>query len=448
MSKYEKFQEEYPTFIYHSYEYIEADENLSITFHFEIEGLKEFHPTLKIQKNSDYTYNRETLNNLIFHIGMIELISYWKATCSKNIIIRAGYLNQEQIDYFKDLYFHGLGEFFYLNEITPNKETFVHLKIEHTKESIPRENYNPTGNLIAIGGGKDSNVSLEILKNEKDNTCFIVNPKQTTLECAYTARYQDDQIAKVYRTIDKNLLELNELGFLNGHTPFSALLAFVSYLTAYLYHKKYIVLSNENSANQSTVINTDINHQYSKTYTFETNFIEYSNKYLKLPIHYFSLLRPLNEYQIAYLFSKYKKYHKAFKSCNLGSKKEPWSWCCNCSKCLFIFSILSPFLYKEELVDIFGEDLFEKEELLPYFKELIGLGQHKPFDCVGTIEEMNYAIQQTIQKLESKNLPCLLKYYQEQNIKKASNPLNFYNQEHKLPEKYEALLKEELVNER
>lgn len=65
-----------------------------------------------------------------------------------------------------------------------------------------------------------------------------------------------------------------------------------------------------------------INHQYSKSYEFENDFEEYSKKYLKTEIKYFSFLRPLNELQIAKLFSKYKKYHKVFKSCNVRKQRR------------------------------------------------------------------------------------------------------------------------------
>ena len=171
----------------------------------------------------------------------------------------------------------------------------------------------------------------------------------------------NNHIIEIYRTIDKKLIELNSQGMINGHTPFSAMLAFTSYFVAYLLSKKYIALSNENSANESNVIGEKVNHQYSKSFEFEKDFEEYSNKYLKAPVKYFSFLRPLNELQIAKIFSKHEKYHKTFKSCNVGSKEKEWKWCCNCAKCLFAYTILSPFLYKKKLVDIFGEDMFEKK---------------------------------------------------------------------------------------
>jgi hypothetical protein len=191
------------------------------------------------------------------------------------------------------------------------------------------------------------------------------------------------------------------------------MISFLSTLIGYLTHKKYIALSNENSANESNINGRNINHQYSKSLEYENDFRLYSSNYLYVNTEYFSFLRPISEYQIAYLFSKFDKYHSIFKSCNEGSKKEPWVWCNNCAKCLFVFIILSPFLYKDKLVNIFKEDLFEKEELLQLFIDLTGHGNLKPFDCVGTFYENRYAVSKTIESLKGEQLPYLLKYYKE-----------------------------------
>lgn len=441
MNKYNELRNEYDTFIYDSYEIEELENTTKITYNFIVPSLTQYKPTLEVKKFKIDSFTK----NLIFHIGLVELVSYWKATCSKNVIIKAGYINKEQIEFFKKLYFYGLGELFYTNGITPNYDDFISIKCELKEQNIEIPNYVGNGNLIPIGGGKDSNVTLEIMKSDfEDNLCFIINPKQVTLSCAQTAGYSNEKIVTVKRTIDKNLIELNKQGFINGHTPFSALVAFLSYFNAYITGKKYILLSNESSANESNVDGTKINHQYSKTYEFECDFNEYTKKYFKIDIKYFSLLRPLSEYQIAMLFSNYEKYHEIFKSCNVGSKKEPWHWCCSCPKCLFVYIILSPFLYKEKLIRIFGEDLFEKEDLLDIFIELTGYGKTKPFECVGTYEEVRYAITKTISKLDKQ--PYLLKYYKEhfelENLNK--NLENKYNRENNLNPYFENLLKSEL----
>ena len=441
MDKYNELRNKYDTFIYDSYEIEELENTTKITYNFVVPSLTQYKPTLEVKKFKIDSFTK----NLIFHIGLVELVSYWKATCSKNVIIKAGYINKEQIEFFKKLYFYGLGELFYTNGIIPNYDDFINIKCELKEQNIEIPNYVGNGNLIPIGGGKDSNVTLEIMKSDfEDNLCFIINPKQVTLSCAQTAGYSNEKIVTVKRTIDKNLIELNKQGFINGHTPFSALVAFLSYFNAYITGKKYILLSNESSANESNVDGTKINHQYSKTYEFECDFNEYTKKYFKIDIKYFTLLRPLSEYQIAMLFSNYEKYHEIFKSCNVGSKKEPWHWCCSCPKCLFVYIILSPFLYKEKLIRIFGEDLFEKEDLLDIFIELTGYGKTKPFECVGTYEEVRYAITKTISKLDKQ--PYLLKYYKEhfelENLNK--NLENKYNRENNLNPYFENLLKSEL----
>ena len=180
---------------------------------------------------------------------------------------------------------------------------------------------------------------------------------------------------------------------------------------------------------------------------FENDFREYARKYLKADIEYFSMLRPISELQIAMLFSRIENFHTIFKSCNVGSKSEPWVWCCDCPKCLFVYTILSPFLYKEKLINIFGEDLFEKENLLKTFVELCGYGETKPFECVGTYSEIRFAISKTIENLEKqdKKLPYLLEYYKNNFELSKENLLEFYNENNNLPKEFAEILKDKLL---
>ena len=403
--KFLNLRKQYPTFYYHSCEVREEEDAFVLEYFFEIPALAQFHPTIRIVKTEIQNHDMQYLSHLAFEVGLVELISYWKCTCSPKVMIEAGHLEQEQIDWFLKLYYWGLGEFRYVNGIECDFTSWM--EIIPLGPEIPFSiTYQGKGNLLAIGGGKDSAVSLEILKNE-ENLCFMVNPKEPGIACMKVAGISS--YLQVERTIDQELIRLNKEGFLNGHTPFSALLAFLSYLCAYLTNKKYIVLSNEGSANEATVLGTKINHQYSKTYEFESDFAWYAKKYLKADIQYFSLLRCLNELQIAMIFAHYPKYHPVFKSCNVGSKSTPWKWCCNCPKCLFVYIILSPFLKREELISIFGEDLYDKEELLPTFLELLGYQDVKPFECVGTTGEVRFAVLKAMDQYKDS---FLLKYYQ------------------------------------
>jgi hypothetical protein len=436
-------RDKYSEFIYDSYNVNEDSHCYKLQYKFVIPKLCEFNPTIEIEKDylKNNNINKEFLNLLVFHLGLVELISYYKSVCSKKIIIKCGYLDEEQKNWWKKLYYNGLGEFFYTNNIRINLDELCEIEVmgEKTDTKIL---YKGEGNLIPIGGGKDSCVSLELLK-ELNNTAIIINPKEVTLNVAKIAGYENNTI-KIYRKIDENLMELNNKGYLNGHTPFSALVAFLTYLCAYLSNKKYIVLSNEASANEPTVPGTNINHQYSKTYEFEKDFYTYTKKYFKIDIKYFSLLRPIKEIQIAYLFSKYKDYHKVFRSCNVGSKSNPWKWCLNCPKCLFVFIILRTFLPINEMIDIFGENLLDKKELEKEFLELIGESLTKPFECIGTIDEVKYAMNRII-KDDSSYLSNL---YKEKYLEDINIDLSKIYYEHNVEDEYLNILKEAIKDAR
>jgi len=437
----------YLNFIYNDYKIFEDNQKISFIYDFEIEGLRKFKHKIEILKKDFKWYNLKSniFRNLVFNLGIVESISYFKATCSPNFYIKCGFLTEEQSTWFSKLFYCGLGEFRYLNNIETIEKDFVNFISLGESLALEELDEKNSGIIIPIGGGKDSNVTLELLKNHFDNiNPFMIGAKEVSYKCIEIAGYSSNDIIEVNRIIDKSLLELNDKGFLNGHTPFSAMVAFLTYTIAYALRKKYVVLSNENSANESNVKGDKINHQYSKTLEFENDFREYASKYLKASVEYFSFLRPISELQIAKIFSSLKKYHLTFKSCNVGSKKNPWIWCGECPKCLFVYIILSPFLEKEELIKIFGSDLYEKEYLLNTFIELCGYGEIKPFECVGTFEEVRYCVSKVIIDNLDRELPFLLKYYKAHyNIENIdNNKLKFYNDENNLPIDFEKILKE------
>ena len=49
--------------------------------------------------------------------------------------------------------------------------------------------------------------------------------------------------------------------------------------------------------------------------------------------------------------------------------------------------MLAAFLPQDILQTIFGSNFFDEEQLLPMFRQLLGLEGFKPFECVGTPEE-------------------------------------------------------------
>ncbi len=287
MKSFNNLRNEYKEFIYKSYKISEDETKIKIEYCFEIPNLSIFTPSIEIEKKN-ITFkntNNDFVKNLVFNIGMIELISYWKCACPKKVIVKCGTLNNEQIEWFKKLYYYGLGEYRYINNIEIGIEDMMNITVDadekYKLDTSKGEVSSLNGVLIPIGGGKDSCVTAELLNKYKDdNLCLIVGGKEPSIKSAEIAGYKD-KIVYVKRTIDKNLIELNKQGYLNGHTPFSSMLAFLSYLVAYLTGKKYIALSNESSANESNVEGEKINHQYSKSFEFEQDFRNYADKYLR-----------------------------------------------------------------------------------------------------------------------------------------------------------------------
>lgn len=411
-SKFIQLRKKFPFFTFEKQEYALTARGLDLRFTFNLADKHYFYPTLFIPRKSFFVLDEKIANRLdsiVFSLGMIELVSYWKAACSPLVVIKPFALYPEQVTWWKNLYFNGLGEFFYLNSLEVTADNFMEIEVASSEHLLPADFFHDNSMIIPVGGGKDSAVTLELLGALPGSIPLIMNPRGASLETIFVKGFSSDQFIEIKRTIDPELLKLNDLGFLNGHTPFSAMLAFVTVLAAMVTGRRHIALSNESSSNEATIEGTNINHQYSKSFQFESDFRTYIRRWICEDINYFSFLRPLNELQIAALFSKFSWYHPFFKSCNAGSKTN--SWCGVCAKCLFTFIILSPFLTPEKLVLIFGKNLFDDESLKPLLDQLTGMADEKPFDCVGTIREVNVALCETIRQRGDHELPCLLAYY-------------------------------------
>ncbi|MDR2085024.1 MAG: hypothetical protein LBP67_08540 [Bacteroidales bacterium] len=426
------------SFNYRDYNYNFDNNTLYVRYFFDLLDesgiLHKFTPLITFtfpKKYFNNNFNRELLEILIFNLGIVESISYWKALCCKKYFIECNYLNEEQIEWWKDLFYYGLGEFRYCNNINTSKDEFIDIKIinkKGNKNNCDVLEFDRRA-IIPVGGGKDSIVTLESLKSKLDVIPYLINPNKAMLDTIRIAGFTQEDSIIIKREIDPHLLELNLKGYLNGHTPFSAMVAFSTLIASLLTSSKYIALSNEASANESTVI-TDydiINHQYSKTIHFESAFRNYYSKYISDKFNYFSFLRNLSELQIAEKFAELKEYHKYFRSCNAGSKEN--RWCGNCPKCLFVYIMLLPFISKKELIDIFGKDLLLNENLLETLYQLTGFSETKPFECVGTISETRAALAKYLFENETEGIliPYSKKIDLESDLKTFEEIINSNN---------------------
>jgi len=414
-------KQKHTKFIYRGYRYKVVKKHLKIAFDFRIKPAIQFKPSLVIKNISHFRFKKTekvALDNLVFHLGLMEIPTYWKATCSPEIVIEAGYLNKEQIKWWQDLIMKGLGQFFYENRLSWQKP-----KIICASDKNP--NLTPSGAkprdrwLVPLGGGKDSIVTLEKLRQKgKEVNVFTVNPGSVAKKVMKTAGIKNPVI--VERNIDPGLLRLNKKGYFNGHTPFTALLSFLSVFCAVLFDYRNIAFSNEKSADEGNVryLGRTVNHQWSKSSEFERKFKDYLRKYLPLKINYSSYLRKYSELKIARMFVNYPQYFQAFSSCNVVlAKKLKRRWCGNCPKCLFVYLSLYPYLGKKQLLKIFGQDLFENKRFLPTMRGLLGWGKIKPFECVGTRKESYLAFKLSLKKAQKAGvIPWLLTKFRTDDI--------------------------------
>lgn len=407
--------EKFTTFYIESFEFNDESLVLSLNYSFDkkvpfIEEIDFKAKWLRVRNEIE----KNIIENLCFQILIAFGISYYKLNPTQKIVVETGNLDDIQKIFWRKFYINGLGEFFFKNNIDFISLCFFETTsatIYQRQKIKLQERY-----LVPIGWGKDSIVTTILLKERGiDAISPFIFWKSDKIKNDFLASYWKKELL-ITRKLSPNLFEMNHAWYLNGHIPITWLISFVLLLCSYMYDYKYIVFSNEKSANiwNTEFFWNEINHQYSKSEEFERDFQNYLNNYITPSIVYFSALREYSELEIARIFAdKWKPYFKVFSSCNTNFKIT-WSaqqkrWCNKCPKCLFVYAILRPFLSEKEVKSIWGKELFDDASLENLYKEIIGLSWFKPFECVGEREEAQLASILSGEKFQK--LPYLLKKF-------------------------------------
>jgi hypothetical protein len=256
---------------------------------------------------------------------------------------------------------------------------------------------------VPFGGGIDSIVSVEMIREKADVELFVVSRPGALFDAIEKpAAVAGLPVVRAGREIDPQLLRSAELGFLNGHVPVTGIISAIAVLAAVLNGRDAVVMSNEWSASEPTLERDGkpVNHQWSKSGEFEGAFRAIlAADPAGLP-EYFSALRDRTELWIADRFAQHTQYHSTFRSCNrafhIDTARRLDHWCGECDKCCFIDLILAPFLPADALGAIFaadggGAEPLTRADLAPKFRTLLGSGT-KPFECVGEVNECRAAV--------------------------------------------------------
>ncbi|WP_112623893.1 hypothetical protein [Micromonospora saelicesensis] len=333
-----------------------------------------------------------TLNRVLEVLHLVAGVSYYKAAAPSRLVLPAP-LGAATVDYVTAVYTRGLAEYAYRNQLPHVLELRPEVPAG-TPESPRVYDDSDRRPLSAVGGGKDSIVSLEALRRaELDPVPFSVNPNHVIVAVNEASGLVP---LAARRRIDPVLFDLNAAGALNGHIPVTAINSLIAVATAVLHGLGPVVMSNERSASDPNLVwnGHEINHQWSKGVEAEGLLRASLAEHAGLTDPYFSLLRSLSELHIARLFAEFTRYDDVVTSCNQAFKLRDASerWCRDCPKCRFVFLAMAPFMPRERVTHIFGGDLLADESQIPGYRELLGVDGHKPFECVGEVEESVVAL--------------------------------------------------------
>ena len=320
-------------------------------------------------------------------LHLVAGVSYYKAAVPREIRIDAYAIDADTAALLEGLYLNGLGEFAYRNGL----DLHGRIRFPALEEQKPEGEGAPLGlrqhALVAIGGGKDSLVSIEALRAaDVAQTVTWVGGSQLIRACAERTGLPTLNLG---RQLAPELFEYNRQGAWNGHIPVTAINSAIMVFAAVLLDADQVVFSNERSASYGSVIEGtgEVNHQWSKGWAFERDFGAHVQRAVAADLHYYSLLRPLSELAVARQFARIDRYDAHFSSCNrnfhLLGERPANRWCGVCPKCHFVFLALAPFMPKPRLVAIFGRNLLDDDAQVPGYDALLEYRDHKPFECVG-----------------------------------------------------------------
>jgi UDP-N-acetyl-alpha-D-muramoyl-L-alanyl-L-glutamate epimerase len=380
--------------VYTEFRYIAADftaEDFSYSFRFELVSPTETHQfTERIAftpVRPEHEVDWPRVRSIAIMLGAVVGLSYYKVAAPPRYVIALEGMTQAGVDYLQVALREGLAEYAYRNEFPGLLSPEIVLEAPLAEQWPVDQHLTPSGDpLVPIGGGKDSVVTVELLAAARMHPVqFAVNPNKIMYR---VGRIKGHPVLAASRSLDPHLLELNAVGALNGHVPVTAMNSLIALVQARIIGLGPVVMSLEASASEATLVwdGHDVNHQWSKSEQAEELLQDMLGPQAGLSAGaYFSLLRPYSEVQIARYFAALPEYHPVITSCNRAFRQgvEDARWCGDCDKCRFIFLILSPFIPATSLTRMFADNLLDNQTQVEGYRALLGLHEHRPFECVG-----------------------------------------------------------------
>jgi hypothetical protein len=396
-----RLREEYPVFRIEDARAVPGPTGVRLEFAFAAGALR-FRPVVEFTGLLPDEAGRVatvTAQRMIRVLAVIEAFSYWKALCSPVIEVAVPAPDPAELDWWQAFWPGAMGEFFYRNQIDYTAPGFLVIRGPAGTGAPGKDapgGAAPGGPpLVLFSGGKDSLALARVVSASSGAApvdFFLYNPGERLRGLAGSLA-SGGRLVEVRRAILPELLALNAAGHPNGHTPFSAYLAFAAMLAGYLRGNGPVMAGNSRSDDEPNVrsyLGRPVNHQWTKSYEFEAAARSYRDRWLPGAPGYSSPLRPLYEVQIiASLAGDVDAYLRTV-SCN---QARGGGWCRSCAKCAWVFLATAALFGHDLAIRKTGGDMFADPELSGVYQEMAGLTGVKPFECTGSEDEVRAAIQ-------------------------------------------------------
>lgn len=397
-----RLRAEYPVFRIEDASADLSPDGVTLRFSFAA-GSLQFRPSVQFTRLNPEEAARvatPTARRIVRALAIIEAFSYWKALCSPVIEVALPAPDTAELDWWRAFWPGAMGEFFYRNQIGYTATDFLAIRgpvgaperLDGAADGADAADGAP---LVLFSGGKDSLALARIAAAARGAApvdFFLYNPG-ARLRGRAGSLAAGGRVLEAHRAILPELLRLNAAGHPNGHTPFSAYLAFAAMLTGYLRGSGLVVAGNSRSDDEPNVpcyLGRPVNHQWTKSFEFETAIGRYRDRWLAGAPGYSSPLRPLYELQIIASLSGDVDGYLHTASCN---RAPAGAWCRSCAKCAWVFLATAALFGHDLAIRKIGADMFADPALAGVYQEMAGLTGTKPFECTGTEDEVRTAIR-------------------------------------------------------
>jgi len=354
-------------------------------------------------------YSQSVIQRIVSHIALFEgmkLCSLFPKYYDISII--AEHLEPPVLDLFATIYQGVFGQHWYENNVTHYQQPEM-IYSQNLGVSQPTAIVGDNHTILAgCGGGKDSILSMKML--EIGGIPFA--SMQYSHSIYGKADFQHGLISQVLEgvtPVNKHQISIyddfTEFSFLKLYFPDNSGITapetpvsiFASLILMLDQGYNYLCLAHEKSANTGNLfwdaIGKEVNHQWGKGLVAEQLLNQFIQEHLLTNFKYFSILQPIYDFRIFKTFSQYPEFISKIHSCNV---QKPW--CKKCPKCAYVWLGLMTFSPQKIVNEVFQDNLFDDVDLLPTFREMIGLSAHTPFECIGEIEESRLLMKRCLEK--------------------------------------------------